>query len=135
MSESIESELLEQLKRLRENAYAPYSRHPVAVVVETASGRRFGGANVEVAHFKSLCAEASALSAMIAAGERHVRRVYVLGPGQRPCPPCGDCRQRVREFADDAAEFVAVDDRGRITLRRSLGELLPDSFGPDHVDG
>lgn len=133
--DSIDSQLLQQLHSLRERAYAPYSDHPVAVVVETVSGERFGGTNVEVAHFKSVCAEASALSAMIAAGEQAVRRVYVLGPTERPCPPCGDCRQRLREFGTDETEILAVDDGGTITLRRSLGELLPDSFGPDHVVG
>ncbi|NBD96211.1 MAG: cytidine deaminase [Gammaproteobacteria bacterium] len=131
--ESIDSKLLEQLRSLRERAYAPYSDHPVAVVVETVSGKRFAGTNVEVAHFKSVCAEASALSAMIAAGEQRVRSVYVLGPTETPCPPCGDCRQRLREFGDGDTEILAVDDHGRVTLRRSLGQLLPDSFGPEHV--
>lgn len=131
----IDEVLLGQLLTLRERAYAPYSRHPVAVVLETGSGERFGGTNVEVAHFKSVCAEASALSAMIAAGERSVRRVYVLGPTEVPCPPCGDCRQRLREFGDDRTEILAVDNDGWITLRRSLGQLLPDSFGPEHIPG
>lgn len=129
----IDSEILDQLVELRQRAYAPYSDHPVAAVVETDSGERYGGTNVEVAHFKSVCAEASALSAMIAAGKQTVRRVYVLGPTEQPCPPCGDCRQRLREFAADDTEVLAVDNDGCITLRRTLGELLPDSFGPDHI--
>ena len=130
---SIDTELLAELRRLRGNAYAPYSRHPVAAVIETSSGVFYGGTNVEVAHFKSACAEASALSAMIAAGDHAVRRVYVMGPTEQPCPPCGDCRQRLREFGNDETEVLAVDDRGRIRLRKTLGELLPHSFGPDHV--
>lgn len=130
----IDSALLDQLLELRERAYAPYSNHPVAVIVETAAGNRYGGNNVEVAHFKSVCAEASALSAMVAGGDREVRRVYVLGPTARSCTPCGDCRQRIREFGDDATQFIAVDEAGRTTLRRTLGELLPDSFGPDHLE-
>ncbi|NBB93472.1 MAG: cytidine deaminase [Gammaproteobacteria bacterium] len=133
--DAIDRSVLDLLLILRQRAYAPYSDHPVAVVVETDSGARYGGTNVEVAHFKSVCAEASALSAMIAAGARSVRRVYVLGPTESPCPPCGDCRQRLREFGDDDTEILAVDDDGRITLRRSLGQLLPDSFGPEHIPG
>lgn len=135
MTNRIEPDLLDTLRRLRDSAYAPYSAHPVAVVVETDSGRRFGGNNVEVAHFKSICAEASAISAMVAAGERRIVRLWVLGPGKRPCPPCGDCRQRIREFACGAARCAAVDDSGRVTLVRSLAELLPDAFGPDHIEG
>lgn len=133
MDDRIDQAVLDQLLRLRKAAYAPYSDHPVAVVLETASGERFGGTNVEVAHFKSVCAEASALSAMIAAGQRTVRRVYVLGPSARPCPPCGDCRQRLREFGNDDTDILAVDDEGQVKLRRSLGQLLPDSFGPEHI--
>jgi len=130
----IDTELFEQLHQLREHAYAPYSHHPVAAVVETASGHRYGGCNVEVAHFKSLCAEASALSAMVSAGQRQIRRVYLLGPGGVPCPPCGDCRQRIREFAGPETEVALIDEAGGITRNYGIDELLPDSFGPDHVN-
>lgn len=133
MDDRIDPAVLDELLRLRKAAYAPYSAHPVAAVVETDSSERFGGTNVEVAHFKSVCAEASALSAMVAAGQRSVKRVYVLGPTDRPCPPCGDCRQRLREFGSDATNILTVDDEGQVKLRRSLGQLLPDSFGPEHI--
>lgn len=135
MTESIEPQLLEELKRLRNTAYAPYSDHPVAVVIETDSGQRFGGNNVEVAHFKSVCAEASAISAMIAAGERSIRNVWVLGPNDVPCTPCGDCRQRLREFGAEATEIRAVDDNGTVTRMHTLDRLLPDAFGPENIPG
>ncbi len=133
MSESIEQQLLEELKRLRKNAYAPYSDHPVAVIVETASGKRFGGSNVEVAHFKSVCAEASAISAMIAAGERSIRSVWVLGPNDHPCTPCGDCRQRLREFGAGTMVIQAVDEHGAVTRTHTLEQLLPEAFGPENI--
>lgn len=132
---TIDADLLAELHRLRGNAYAPYSDHPVAAVVETGAGRRFGGANVEVAHFKSACAEASAISAMAGAGDRDIRLVYVLGPGGRPCPPCGDCRQRIREFASPDTLVALVGENGDIRKTYTIGELLPDSFGPDHIPG
>lgn len=129
----IERDLIETLCNLRANAYAPYSDHPVAAVVETASGRRFGGANIEAAHFKSLCAEASAIAAMASAGEREIRTVYILGPGRSPCPPCGDCRQRIREFSHSDARVVLISENGDVLGTHTIGELLPDSFGPDNV--
>ena len=73
------------------NAYAPYSNHPVAAVMECPDGQQFAGSNVEVAHYKGLCAEASAISAMITAGQRELAKVYVMGPGEHLCTPCGDC--------------------------------------------
>lgn len=135
MTESIEQELLEELKRLRDKAYAPYSDHPVAVMIETDSGQHFGGNNVEVAHFKSVCAEASAISAMIAAGERSIRQVWVLGPNDHPCTPCGDCRQRLREFGAGTTVIQAVDEHGTVTRTHTIDQLLPDAFGPDNIPG
>ena len=115
------------------NAYAPYSRHPVGAMVESESGARYFGANVEVAHYKGVCAEASAIAAMVSAGERRLRHVYVIGPGEHLCTPCGDCRQRIREFADAATRIHVVDAEGRLLKRYTMEELLPDAFGPENL--
>lgn len=130
---TIPAELLETLRTLRSRAYAPYSNHPVAAVLESAGGRQYGGTNVEAAHFKSTCAESSAISAMIAAGETRAIRVIILGPGPHACTPCGDCRQRLREFGAADLQVVAVDDHGSILFEKTLGALLPDSFGPENL--
>ncbi|WP_111414424.1 cytidine deaminase [Billgrantia lactosivorans] len=119
---------------VRDNAYAPYSRHPVGAMVESESGARYVGANVEVAHYKGLCAEASAIAAMVSAGERRLRHVYVIGPGEHLCSPCGDCRQRIREFADAATLIHVVDAEGRLLKRYAIDELLPDAFGPENLE-
>lgn len=133
MTQAIDADQLARLKRVRERAYAPYSGFHVAAVVETEDGDRFFGCNVEVAHFKSVCAEASAISAMIAGGGRRLRRVVILTSGDEPCPPCGDCRQRLREFADDDAEILLIDDQGRTCRRYTVDQLLPDAFGGDFL--
>ncbi|QTP53356.1 cytidine deaminase [Billgrantia sulfidoxydans] len=117
----------------RGNAYAPYSRHPVGAMVESGSGARYVGANVEVAHYKGLCAEASAIAAMVSAGERRLRHVYVIGPGEHLCSPCGDCRQRIREFADATTRIHVVDAQGTLLKRYTIDELLPDAFGPENL--
>ncbi|MEQ4541595.1 cytidine deaminase [Halomonas desiderata] len=117
----------------RGNAYAPYSRHPVGAMVESESGARYFGANVEVAHYKGVCAEASAIAAMVSAGERRLRHVYVIGPGEHLCTPCGDCRQRIREFADAATRIHVVDAEGRLLKRYTMEQLLPDAFGPENL--
>lgn len=118
----------------RGNAYAPYSRHPVGAMVESESGARYVGANVEVAHYKGLCAEASAIAAMVSGGERRLRHVYVIGPGEHLCTPCGDCRQRIREFADAETLIYVVDAEGRLLKRYTMEELLPDAFGPENLN-
>ncbi|AMD00764.1 MULTISPECIES: cytidine deaminase [Halomonas] len=117
----------------RGNAYAPYSQHPVGAMVESESGARYFGANVEVAHYKGLCAEASAIAAMVSAGERRLRSVYVIGPGEHLCSPCGDCRQRIREFADAETRIYVVDAEGRLLKGYTIEALLPDAFGPENL--
>ncbi len=124
---------LETLKQFRDRAYVPYSNHPVGVIIRSSSGHWYGGCNVETAHYKSVCAEASAISAMIGAGETTIDSVWILGPRGEACAPCGDCRQRMREFASERFEVHLVDPDGRILKRYRINELLPDAFGPSDL--
>ncbi|MFU8877975.1 MAG: cytidine deaminase [Wenzhouxiangellaceae bacterium] len=124
----IDQGLLETLRETRANAYAPYSGFHVAALIECPDGSHFSGCNVETAHYKSICAEASAISAMVSAGRKHLRRIWILGSGDRPCPPCGDCRQRIFEFADERTEVCIVNEADESFRRVSIGELLPEGF-------
>lgn len=133
MSGGVAADIAAELVAVRERAYAPYSRHPVGALVISESGRRYVGANVEVAHYKGLCAEASAIAAMASAGERELREVYVIGPGQHLCTPCGDCRQRIREFATAETRIRVVDAEGQLLKEYDMDSLLPDAFGPDNL--
>ncbi|MFP4207108.1 MAG: cytidine deaminase [Wenzhouxiangella sp.] len=128
---NIPPEWLERLRTTRRNAYAPYSRHTVAALVVTDGDQTFVSCNVESAHYKSICAEAGAISAMVSAGETAIREVWVLGPGPDHCPPCGDCRQRIHEFADDRTRVHLINDAGRVLRSYGVAELLPEAFsGP-----
>ncbi|MCE8021807.1 cytidine deaminase [Halomonas sp. MCCC 1A11036] len=133
MRDTVDPVIVGALIAVRGNAYAPYSQHPVGALVESESGAHYVGANVEVAHYKGLCAEASAIAAMISAGERRLRHVYVIGPGEHLCSPCGDCRQRIREFADAETLIHVVDAEGRLLKRYTMEQLLPDAFGPENL--
>ena len=116
---------------VRERAYAPYSRFPVGAALRADDGSVHAGCNVENAAYpQGTCAEAGAIAAMVAAGRRRIAEVAIAG-GEAPCPPCGGCRQRLREFAGPDVSVRMVDAAGRTLLVRSLGELLPDSFGPE----
>lgn len=115
----------------RARAYAPYSRFRVGAAVLDEHGGVHAGCNVENAAYPvGICAEASAIAAMVAAGGRSIRAILVLGEGAEPVTPCGACRQRIREFAQ-AATPVLVADPGGVRARFTLGALLPASFGPE----
>ena len=116
-------------------AYAPYSRFLVGAAVLDDQGRIHPGCNVENAAYpQGVCAEGGALSAMVLAGGRSVRAVLVVGEGEGLVTPCGGCRQKIREFAAlDTPILIADPQHVRATL--TLDELLPQSFGPEHLRG
>ncbi len=135
MSRSAEplAALFAAAKAAQGNAYAPYSRFRVGAALRTPGGAVFAGANVENAAYpEGWCAETSAIAAMAQTGERRIAEICVIGDGEALCTPCGGCRQRIREFADEATiVHVAGPEGVRATFR--LAALLPESFGPGHL--
>lgn len=112
-------------------AYAPYSRFAVGAAV-LAEGRIYAGCNVENASYGlSMCAERAAVFAAVTAGERAIRAVAIVTATEAPTPPCGACRQVLREFGPDTIVACATLS-GRVRVQR-LSDLLPDSFGPENL--
>ena len=124
--------LLEAAFQARERAYAPYSKFRVGAALEDSEGRIYTGCNVENASYgATICAERSAVAAMVAAGDRDPIACAVVTAGPRPGAPCGVCRQVLSEFARDLViVLVAEDSRGTVASRRRvrLRALLPDVF-------
>jgi len=121
-------------------AYAPYSAFHVGAALLGASGRVYAACNVENASYGlSICAERAAVCAAVAAGERILRAVAVVGrradteDPSRPraaegeCLPCGACRQVLAEFCGDDTPVLTLAADGGIRWRR-LGALLPEAF-------
>jgi cytidine deaminase len=125
--------LIAAARAVREQAYAPYSKFNVGAAVLDEQGRIHAGCNVENAAYpQGWCAETSALAAMVAAGGRRVMAVAVCGVSPVPVTPCGGCRQKLREFAADDCLVWCVDLHG-VQAQHTLGDLLPASFGPQHL--
>ena len=120
--------------RAYDNAYAPYSDFKVGAAMRASSGKIYAGANVENAAYPiGNCAEASAIAAMVAAGEQEIIEAAVVAAGERLCTPCGGCRQRLAEFAGpDLPIHIGSPDGHRRTL--TLGELLPYAFDLSAAD-
>ena len=81
---------------------------------------------------QALIEEATALGAMVMAGGRRARAVRVSGPGPGRLTPCGGCRQKLREFGASDLLIIAADPGG-IRQQWTLEQLLPFSFGPEHL--
>ena len=114
-------------------AHVPYSRYAVGAAVLDENGAVHAGCNIENAAYpQGWCAEATALGAMVMAGGKRATAVLVTGPGPDVITPCGGCRQKLREFGDDSLLVIAADPGG-VRQTWTLGQLLPASFGPDHL--
>jgi homotetrameric cytidine deaminase len=120
--------LLAAADAVMREAHAPYSQFKVGAALRTPSGAVHLGANVEnVAYPQGQCAEASAIGALIAAGEREISAVAVVAEKLDVCPPCGGCRQRLSEFAS-AETPVYLGRPGGPLHATTMGELLPFAF-------
>jgi cytidine deaminase len=124
------------LDRLREaaldaraRAYAPYSNFQVGAAVLARSGKVYLGQNVENASYGlGICAERSAIFAMVAGGETSLRAIAIATSARHVVGPCGACRQVIREFGPDA--LIALVTTGGEKATHPLAELLPLAFGP-----
>lgn len=131
MSHDPDQILIAAAMAIRSRAYAPYSRFAVGAALRDEHGQVHAGANVENAAYpEGICAEASAIAAMIAQGGRRIMAIAVAGPGPVLCTPCGGCRQKIREFAGPDTPILICDEHG-LKARFTLDALLPESFGPD----
>jgi cytidine deaminase len=127
-------DLLQLAQRMMLCAHAPYSKFHVGAALRAEDGSIHGGCNVEnVAFPQGTCAEAGAIAAMVAAGGKRILECVVIGPGPELITPCGGCRQKLREFAtDDLPVHLCGPDGLHRTV--TLGQLLPMSFGPHHLE-
>ena len=130
MTQTLE-EMLDLARRALAHAHAPYSHFRVGACLRAASGRLYAGCNVENSAYPvGQCAEATAIGAMVAAGDRQIVEALVVTEGAEICSPCGRCRQQLAEFA---RPNVPVHLSGPEGVRRTVtvGELLPLAFGPE----
>jgi cytidine deaminase len=127
-------DLLHLAQRMMLRAHAPYSKFHIGAALRAEDGSIHGGCNVENAAYpQGTCAEAGAIAAMVAAGGKRILECLVVGPGPEVITPCGGCRQKLREFAtDDLAVHLCGPDGLHRTV--TLGQLLPMSFGPHHLE-
>jgi homotetrameric cytidine deaminase len=126
--------LLRAAEAAMRNAHAPYSDFKVGAALRAPSGAIYVGANVENAAYpQGQCAEASAIGALVAAGERTIVAAAVVAEKLDVCPPCGGCRQRLSEFGGPDVPVHLGRPGGRLETV-TLAELLPLSFGAEDLD-
>jgi len=128
-----ESNYITATKEAMNKAYVPYSKYPVGALIVTDKGNTYTGCNVENASYPlGNCAEAAAIASMVMAGEKNIKLIYVMSQNDQGGCPCGGCRQRIREFSDIDTKVILCSPSG-VQQRLFLADLLPNSFGPEHL--
>ena len=118
------------------SAYAPYSGFHVAAAALFDSGKVYTGVNIENSSYPAgICAERTAISTAVANGERRLKAIAIVGgkDGKMTdyCPPCGICRQVMREFSDPSGLRIILAKSESEYIEKPLEDLLPLSFGPE----
>lgn len=126
------------------NAYSPYSGVKVGAALLCSDGSVYTGCNIENASYSvTNCAERTAIFKAVSEGKRDFSAIAICGgrsihgeesvPTAEQFPPCGVCRQVMREFCRDDFEIILVTSDKAYSY--TLSELLPVSFGPDNLTG
>lgn len=126
---NITQQLHDLAHKAGENAHAPYSLFKVGAAILDENGKNHACCNVENASYPlGQCAEAGAISAMIYAGSKHIEHILICSPNDDFCPPCGGCRQKIAEFANEHTQVHLSKQSGEIKSMQFF-DLLPMRFG------
>ncbi|NLM78035.1 MAG: cytidine deaminase [Ruminococcaceae bacterium] len=120
--------LIRAADQARRFAYVPYSGFRVGAALLDEKGCLFSGCNVENASYgATCCAERTAVFKAISEGAGKIRRMAVVCDQDKPCMPCGICRQVLAEFATEDFLLLAAAADGSYRAYTIEG-LLPDAF-------
>lgn len=123
-------------KDAMEKAYSPYSGYKVGAALLCKDGSVYTGCNIENAGYSATnCAERTAFFKAVSEGKREFSAIAICGGKdgiiEGLFPPCGVCRQVMREFCHDDFEIYLLTKDGIQSY--TLSHLLPVSFAPDTI--
>ena len=128
------AELIKLALEARTKSYSPYSGFAVGAALLCKNGKVFTGCNIENSGYSATnCAERTAFFKAVSEGETEFEKIAVVGGNAKDktsadyCPPCGICRQVMREFCD--ADFEILIAKSETDYKSAtLADLLPMSF-------
>ncbi|MGG1677453.1 cytidine deaminase [Neobacillus sp. NRS-1170] len=126
-------QLIDEAKNAREKAYVPYSKFGVGAALLTTDGKVYKGCNIENAAYSMCnCAERTALFKALSEGDRNFQMLAVVADTERPCSPCGACRQVISELCPKEMKVVLTNLKGDIQ-EMTVEDLLPGAFSPEDL--
>ena len=126
MIEQEVQKLIQAAIETRKQSYSPYSNFAVGAAVLSDDGYVYGGCNIENASYGlTNCAERTAIFNAVSDGKRNISAIAIVADTDRPCSPCGACRQVIGEFKIPC--IIMANLKGEYK-KVTLEELLPFSF-------
>ncbi|MEL6946478.1 MAG: cytidine deaminase [Pseudomonadota bacterium] len=125
---ALQAAMLARARAAMALSHAPHSDFPVGACVRAVSGQLYAGCNIENASYpEGWCAETTAISHMIMAGENQITHVLVIAEKQSGATPCGGCRQRLSEFVTKDAVLYLCDEQG-VSQTMPFTDIFPSGF-------
>ena len=125
--------MIEKLKELIRNSYAPYSGVHFACIVETENGNFYSGVNVENASFGgTICAERNAINNATSNGDKDIKVLYLMTDKDNICYPCHICKQTFLEFLDEKVVFNLMTVNGKMEVL-TFDELMNKRFSKEDL--
>lgn len=130
--------LIKAALQAREKSYAPYSHFHVGAALLTKNNKVYTGGNIENAAFSPTnCAERTAIFKAVSEGEKDFAKIAIVGGAEGKtleyCPPCGVCRQVLREFVVPEDFVLVLAKSPKEYKEYTLAELFPEGFGPENL--
>ena len=125
----------EELIKLLDKAYAPYSNFHVACLIEMKDGKYIPGVNVENASYgAAICAERNAITTAISMGYKKgdFQKIYVMVSGEKLSTPCFICRQVITEFFDKDSEVILMGQNGESQTYK-VSDMCPYPFDSEDL--
>lgn len=129
------NELIKIAKDARKLSYSPYSNFAVGAALLCKDGKVYVGANIENASYPlCMCAERNAIyNAMMDGYKKEDFVMMALSADtDKPCSPCGACRQVISELLPMNAVILMTNLKGDV-IETNPKELLPFAFSSDDL--
>ena len=130
----------DKLIRLAESVLNPHTTAEgrlfgdVGATLITDKGNLYSGGCIDTGSGTGFCAEHSAIAAMVTAGEYRIERIVAVWKDEAGAtyvlPPCGRCRQFIRQIDEANLDTDVILGREKTV---KLRELLPFHEWPEPV--
>lgn len=128
------SNYIDEVLKVKENAYVPYSNYRVGAILVSKDGQVYSGCNIENASYgATICAERTAIAKAVSEGITQFEAIFITSDSNEFAFPCGICRQVLVEFLPNGDLYVV--NQKREYKKFKISDLLPHFFSSKDMEG